>query len=68
MNKDLEKIREEIIKIIEQSHLGCTLPKECNTECGECGADRLLPFLASKGVAIQTPGGLSLLSDLMKEQ
>jgi len=39
------KIEEKIAKIIEQSHPGCGLSKECNTECGKCGAERLKALL-----------------------
>lgn len=46
------KIRDEVARIIEQSRPSCGLPKECNTECGECGADRILSYLGDELVDI----------------
>lgn len=38
-------IREEVAKIVAQSHPSCGLKKECNTKCGECGAERITTYL-----------------------
>lgn len=35
-------MRQEIVRIIEESHPGCGQKRECYTHCGECGADRVI--------------------------
>jgi len=63
----VEEIRKEVAKIVEQSRPSCGLKKECNTECGKCGAERILSYLAEQGGAILTPHGLMMLKDLLKD-
>lgn len=51
MNKESEeykRVREEIIRIVEQSHPACGQIKECYTKCGECGADQILSLVNGK--------------------
>ena len=45
-------IIEEIAKIVEASHPGCGLKKECNTECGICGAKQILKIINEHGYGI----------------
>ena len=38
----MEHLKQDIAAIIEDSHPGCSQRKECNGNCGECGAERVL--------------------------
>lgn len=65
---ELGEIRKEIARIVDQSCPSCGLLKECNTECGECGADYILSYLAEQGVMLRTPRGSMLLQDLLGKE
>jgi len=64
----VEEIIREIARIVEQSRPSCGLMKECNTECGNCGAERIMSYLAEQGAAIVTPHGLMMLKDLLNNR
>ena len=48
-------MKEEIARIVEQSHPECGLKKACNTECGECGAGRIIDYLLAETEKMENP-------------
>ena len=52
------RIKQEIARIVEESHPGCAQSKECDTKCGACAAERILPvflrWLERHGSQVQT--------------
>ena len=64
--KEVDDLKRGIAEIVNQSHPGCGIKVECFTKCGECGAGRILSFLADKGACIQTEHGQIMIRDLLQ--
>ena len=46
----LKDLKKSIAVEVELSRISCGIRKECNTECGKCGAERIVELLVLKGV------------------
>lgn len=48
-------LRDDIVDIIDHSQPSCGLPKECYTECGKCGMERIMSRLIEHIMELKLP-------------